>query len=173
MPTVNCKVNNYVYVKEGEHIVFFNDIFEDKTYLILLASLIELLCPDTSSFDIPVSIEVKVDENSVINLSENLEVTGSKEYRYFILKSHYEKWKKTSFISNCILITISFITALFFLYLFFKSNKNYIMGICFFIVLSIKFWASKSRLVYILRPPVFKKDEGISLMLLSSFKTAS
>lgn len=94
MPTVNCKVNNYVYVKEGEHIVFFNDIFEDKTYLILLASLIELLCPDTSSFDIPVSIEVKVDENSVINLSENLEVTGSKEYRYFILKSHYEKWKK-------------------------------------------------------------------------------
>ena len=27
MPTVNCKVNNYVYVKEGEHIVFFNDIF--------------------------------------------------------------------------------------------------------------------------------------------------
>lgn len=137
MPTVNCKVNNYVYVKEGEHIVFFNDIFEDKTYLILLASLIELLCPDTSSFDIPVSIEVKVDENSVINLSENLEVTGSKEYRYFILKSHYEKWKKTSFISNCILITISFITALFFLYLFLKSNKNYIMGICFFIVLSI------------------------------------
>ena len=119
MPTVNCKVNNYVYVKEGEHIVFFNDIFEDKTYLILLASLIELLCPDTSSFDIPVSIEVKVDENSVINLSENLEVTGSKEYRYFILKSHYEKWKKTSFISSCILITISFITALFFLYLFF------------------------------------------------------
>ena len=137
MLTVNCKANNYVYVKEGEHIIFFKDIFEDKTYLILLASLLELLCPDPSSFDIPVSIEVKVDENSIINVSKKLEVTGSKDYRYFILKSHYEKWKKTSFISNCILIIIAVIIALFFLYLFFKSNKNYLMGICSFIVASL------------------------------------
>ena len=137
MIRVNCKADNYVYIKEEQNIILFNCIFQDKTLLILLASLLELLCPDSSSFDIPVSIEVKVDENSIINVSKKLEVTGSKDYRYFILKSHYEKWKKTCFISNCILIIIAVITSLFFLYLFLKSNKNYLMGICFFILASL------------------------------------
>lgn len=91
MPRVYCKEDDYIYVKEDQHILFFKDIYESNTWLLLLVSFLELLLPGPTSFDIPVSIEVKVDENSIINVSKNLEVTGSKDYRYFIIKSHYEK----------------------------------------------------------------------------------
>lgn len=137
MLSINCKANNYVYIKEDQKVLFFNSIFEDKTWLILLASLFELLIPDPKSFDIPVAIEVKARENSIITINNKLEVTGAEDYRYFILKSHYRKWKKTCLISNCILITLAIIISLFFLYLFFESNKNYLIGILFLVMGSL------------------------------------
>lgn len=137
MFSVNCKADNYVYIKEDQKVLFFNSIFDDKTWLILLASLLDLLIPDPRSFHIPVAIEVKAVENSIITINNKLEVTGSEDYRYFILNSHYRKWKKTCLISNCILITIAVIMSLFFLYLFFESNKNYLIGILFLVVVSL------------------------------------
>lgn len=137
MISINCKANNYVYIKEDQKVLFFNSIFEDKTWLILLASLLELLIPDSKSFNIPIAVEVKAVENSIITINNKLEVNGSEDYRYFILNSHYRKWKKTCLISNCILITIAVIMSLFFLYLFFESAKNYLIGIIFLVMVSL------------------------------------
>ena len=136
MTRVNCKANDYVYVKEEQNLLFFKDIYESNTWLLLLTSFLELLLPGPTTFDIPVSIEVKVNENSMITISKNIEVNGSEGYRYFILKSHYEKWKKTYLISYCCLI-VMFITLFgIFLYAFINSNLNYLMGIAFLAVTS-------------------------------------
>lgn len=136
MPRVNCKANDYVYVKEGQNLLFFKDIYESNTWLLLLTSFLELLLPGPTTFDIPVSIEVKANENSIITISKNMEVIGSENYRYFILKSHYEKWKKTYLISYCCLIVIFAILFGIFLYGFINSNLNYLMGIVFLVIAS-------------------------------------
>ena len=82
----------------------------------------------------PISIEVKVDDNSMITINKNLEVSGSEDYRYFILKSHYEKWRKTYLISYCILVASIVSLSVLFLYGFIDSNPNYLMGFGFSVV---------------------------------------
>lgn len=132
MPIINCKADNYAYVKEGDTILVFNNIFESRTYLILLSSLLELFIPDTRAFNVPIAIEIRDDKNSTVTIDKNLKISGSECYRYFILKRHYKKWRKTYFVSNCILIGVAFILTSAFLYGFiFTSGLNILMGIAF------------------------------------------
>ncbi|VYU29896.1 hypothetical protein [Clostridium tertium] len=134
MPKVNCKADDYVYIKEDQHLIFFKDIYESNSWLLLLISFLELSFPGPTTFDVPISIEVKVDDNSMITINKNLEVSGSEDYRYFILKSHYEKWRKTYLISYCILVASIVSLSVLFLYGFIDSNLNYLMGVGFSVV---------------------------------------
>ena len=36
MPKVNCKADDYVYIKEDQHLIFFKDIYESNSWLLLL-----------------------------------------------------------------------------------------------------------------------------------------
>lgn len=133
MMKVNCQAENYTYIQKGERLFFFNEIYNDKTWKIFMASIAEIFLPSTKSFSIPVAIEVTPDENAEVVLDKSMGIKGCKKAEFFIPQTHYNKWKKTYLIANLILIAIACLICTLLAFVF-ASSPEILMGVALFIV---------------------------------------
>lgn len=133
MIKVNCQAENYSHIQKGEQLLFFNEIYNDKTWKVLIASIAEIMLPSTKSFNIPVAIEVIPDESLEVTLDKSMGIKGCKNARFFIPQTHYNKWKKTYLVMNSILIAFATLICVLLAFAF-ASSPEIIMGIALFVV---------------------------------------
>lgn len=114
--------------KDGMYYVY-NEVYEDTLGKIIAASLLGLLLPEASDYYLPICIKMKKTEGNII-VTKNLEVKGSLDFKYFIAKHQYQKWKKANRIIKSIIFMLGLLIDVFFIYLFWKSEFNAAMGLC-------------------------------------------
>lgn len=128
---IECKAEYYNYKVEGNKVYFYNELYNDKTVTLLLTAIVEALLPDVNSFNLPLSVEAEI-ENNTISLDKKLEVRGTNNYSYFIHSEHYDKWKKTYALIYWCMILVEVLIGSILLYIFIgPSNFNWIAGIIF------------------------------------------
>lgn len=127
--SIRCLANDYV-VKEKDNIYYvYNEVYEDTLGKIIIASLIGLLIPEASDYYLPICIKIKKTQGHII-ITKNLEVNGSGDFKYFIAKHQYEKWKKTYCIIKNIIFMIGLLIDVFLIYLFLRFKFNVAIGLC-------------------------------------------
>lgn len=126
---IRCLADDYA-VKEKNSIYYvYNVLYEEELKKVLFALLIGLFIPEASDYYIPICIQIKKPQGAIL-IRENLEVIGSAEIEYFIIKHQYKKWKKAYAIVRSIIYTLCVLLVLGFISLFLKTNYHFVMGIC-------------------------------------------
>ena len=127
--SIKCLADDYG-VKENKRMHYvYNKMYEEPLKSLIIASVFGLLIPDAADYYIPICIEIEKYEGNII-IGKKLEVIGNAEYRYFIAKHQYDKWKKTYKIIKSIIIAVGFLIDGLFLYLFWKMHCQRILEIC-------------------------------------------
>lgn len=134
---VTCVNEDYKCIKKEKKIIVFNNIYENSTMLLIIASFLEILIPESKNFKLPLAIEIE-DSNQEIEVNKNLDVIGTENFNYFIPLNHYYKWSKSYKIAYLIIITIGMLMSSLLGYIFLvKSNFDLLAGMAFLIVFSM------------------------------------
>lgn len=83
------------------------------------------------------NIEYKVFGKGNVVITEKLEIKGRADFKYFIAKHQYQKWKKVYTIVRSIIIMLGLAIDASFIYLFLKLEANLLMSACAVIMLII------------------------------------
>lgn len=129
---INCLAENYSYKKEGDSIIVYNDYYEKSKGILLVSAIMDILIPDNDSFNVPIAIQVCEEGSKEIIIDEKLNVIGSEQYKYFIPRMHYEKWKSSYAIIYCLLMILQLFVSGILLYIFVIPAKFNILAGCMF-----------------------------------------
>lgn len=133
---IKCLASDYIIKETADVYYVYNEIYEDSLIKIIIAALIDLFIPEASDYYLPVCIKIsKTKENVVI--TEKLDIKGRADFKYFIAKHQYQKWKKVYTIVISIIIMLGLAIDASFIYLFLKLEANLLMGACAVIMLII------------------------------------
>lgn len=126
---IKCMASDYVIKEKNSMYYVYNEVYEGSIKMIFIAFLIGLLIPNASDYYVPVCVEIKKKQQDII-VKKNLQIIGSDDYRYFIAKHQYVKWKKIYRIFKSIILVLTLFLNICFVLLFLKSNFNIIIGLC-------------------------------------------
>lgn len=126
---IKCLANDYVVEEKDDMYYIYNEVYEDTLKKIIVASLFGLLIPEASDYCLPICIEIRKTQSHII-VTEKLEVKGSTDFKYFIARHQYQKWKKTYCIIKSMIFMLGLLIDAFFVYLFLKLRFNLGIGLC-------------------------------------------
>lgn len=133
---IKCLASDYI-IKETDDIHYvYNKIYEDTLIKIIIAALIDLFIPEASDYYLPVCIKISKTKGNVV-ITEKLDIKGGTDFKYFIAKHKYQKWKKVYTVVRGIIIMLGLAIDASLVYLFFKLECNLLMGVCAVIMLII------------------------------------
>ncbi len=126
---IKCLASDYI-IKETDDIHYvYNKIYEDTLIKIIIAALIDLFIPEASDYYLPVCIKISKTKGNVV-ITEKLDIKGRVDFKYFIAKHQYQKWKKVYTVVRGIIIMLGLAIDASFVYLLFKLECNLLMGVC-------------------------------------------
>lgn len=131
---IKCLADDYAVVERKDMSYVYNKVYEESQKGLFLSSVIGLLLPEGEDYYIPICIEIKKTQ-AFITITKKLEVMGTNDFKYFIAKHQYEKWKRTYGIAKNVIIILSILVNVFLGLLYGKTGYNIVMGGCFGIVL--------------------------------------
>lgn len=126
---IKCLANDYVVEEKDDMYYVYNEVYEDALIKIIAASLFGLLIPEASDYYLPLCIQIRKTQGNII-VTEKLEVKGRTDFKYFIARHQYQKWKKAYSIIKSIIFILGLLIDAFLVYLFLKSNFSVGMGLC-------------------------------------------
>lgn len=133
---IKCLASDYIIKETADVYYVYNEIYEDSLIKIIIAVLIDLFIPEASDYYLPLCIKISKTKGNVV-ITEKLEVKGRADFKYFIAKHQYQKWKKVYTIVISIIIMLGLAIDASFIYLFLKLEANLLMGACAVIMLII------------------------------------
>lgn len=77
---INCKAENYCTVKENDYYVVYDTRFKQSTFKTFISAVFETFLPDVNSYQIPLAIKIKDNENTEVYISKDLKVEGTEEF---------------------------------------------------------------------------------------------
>lgn len=132
---VDCKAENYKVKEMEDFYLVYDWRYGQKTFLVFVLAVFEVILPDTYSFNVPVAIKIKKTESPVL-VEKDLKVTGTSEYEYFLPEKHYKQWRITYNFAFILLIFLALAVTILAGYIF-MENRNVITGACFGIMIFI------------------------------------
>lgn len=138
--SIECLANDYIIKEQNDMYYVYNELYEESFKAILTSSLLGMLIPEAEDYYIPIGIEIKKTQEKVI-IEKNLDVIGKCDFRYFIARHQYKKWKKTYCIIKNIIFTLSLLLNMFSILLFWNTNFNWLLGLCVVCTLFLTFGA--------------------------------
>lgn len=136
-----CKNDNYTVTEFDDHVKVSNSIFDSKFSSILLLSILEFFSPDSEMYKVPLTIVIRKNDINIgsnIVIDKKLEVHGTKDYETVIVKSEYDKWKRSYLIMNILTIIVAIAILAFAIMIVIPSDMNIIVAavvLAFFVYL--------------------------------------
>lgn len=138
--SIKCLADDYIVKEKDDLFYVYNELYESSQKGLFWASVIGLLLPEASDYYIPICVEIKKTQDEV-TIGKKLDVIGTNNFRYFIAKHQYEKWRHTYGIAIKIVFLLCVLINMAMGYLFFKTGSQLAMGICFGCVLLLSLGA--------------------------------
>jgi len=131
--SIKCNADNYVIKSENGKVLVYNELYECKSYLLLLCAWLDLF--NQGSHSVP-PIAISFDEtDSDVLVDKKSNVIGTKNFDKFIPSKHYKKWKFTYSLVNTVFLTLNSVVWLVLLYIM-RQKKNFILFAIFTMVLA-------------------------------------
>lgn len=127
--TIKCLADDYIVKEKDKKFYVYNELYEGSLKSLFWASIVGLLLPDASDYYIPICVEIEKTHNEV-TVGKKLDVFGTNDFKYFIAKHQYEKWKRTYKIAIQLLVIMCILINFAMGYLLFKSAFKLAMVVC-------------------------------------------
>lgn len=145
---VKCKADYYVCEYHDGDYVVYNELYENQSLAsLVLMAITEVFIPGVNGFGKPQAIYIHQPEGMVV-VEEDLSVTGSTDYEYFVLDRHLAKWRKSYGLVGRLFLVLGLLLEALLFYLFvFESSYDLCTGLFFLAMLGlfISFLASYGR----------------------------
>lgn len=138
---VICKNYDYDIREFDDHVEVHNSTYDARCGLLLLLSILEFFSPDSDLYAVPITIIIHKNNsncNADIVIDKKLRVHGTDDYEVVIIKSEYDKWKRSYLITNIMTIITALLILAAALAIVIPSDMNAIVAavvLAFFIYL--------------------------------------
>lgn len=132
---VICNADGYTVEERSNYFLVTNRLYSSKLGFLLLTSALEMFIPDKTTYKIPKSVLInKNEDENVVEIDNKLNITGTSDFEYVLIKTQYKNWKHSYLIMNIMTVILSFVLVLFCLYITFLDGFKWIMLIPLIVV---------------------------------------
>ncbi len=127
MMKIICSAIEYTVEEKDSYYLVYNRLYSANLFALLLAALLEMFMPDPSTYKIPKCVLIPKEHNDntkVVEIDKRLNVFGTNQYEYVLIRKQYNNWKLSYFLTTVITILMSIALIAFVAYIGYGNGFN-------------------------------------------------